>query len=363
MRGQPAELWASLRRTRGGAPHTAREPLMTQVSSTGFANDLSSETPNPSGPVLVALKPLDGGESALAMAQWLASRTDRQLHLLSIVEMLDVNAVAAGALPLPAAYYEHERAEAAARLSEQLAAGPPGGPPSRVDVLEGSASSSITRVGRERSAAFVVVGTGRHAVLGRFLHGERALEVVRGATGMVLVVPPAARPPLTHAMVAIDFSQASVRAARSALALLQPGGRLSLVHVKRAVRLSDESLGWWDGEYERRARQMLAHFADTLPAVEGVTVQSVFLRGDAVDTLLRFVNDEGVDLLVCGRRRHPLMERILVGSVSTALVRRAPCSVLVAPELATDTPMEAIAWLAPPLGEALPGSIAELAVL
>ena len=336
---------------------------MTQSSNTTFANPLPSELPDPSGPVLVALKPLEGGESALAMAQWLASRTDRELHLLSIVEMLDVNAVAAGALPLPAEYYDHERAEAAARLSEQLAAGPQEGSPSRVDVLEGSASSAITRVGRERSAAFIVVGTGRHAVLGRFLHGERALEVVRGATGMVLVVPPAAHIPPTHAMVAIDFSQASVRAARSALALLQPGGRLSLVHVKNAVKLSDESVGWWDAAYESRARQMLAHLIDTLPVVERVTVQSVFLRGDAVDTLLRYVNDEGVDLLVCGRRRHPLMERILVGSVSTALVRRAPCAVLVAPELATDVPMEEIAWLATALGEAPQFPSAELATV
>ncbi len=336
---------------------------MTQTSSTTFANAILPETVNSSGPVLVALKPLEGGESALAMAQWLASRTDRELHLLSVVELLDVNAVAAGALPLPAAYYEHERAEAAERLHEQLKAGPQAGLSCRVDVLEGSASSAIARVGRERGAAFVVVGTGRHAVLGRFLHGERALDVVRGATGMVVVVPPVARTPLTHAMVAIDFSQASLRAARSALALLQPGGRLSLVHVRSAVKPSDESIGWWDNAYERRARLMLAQFAEALPVVEGVTVQSVFLRGDAVDTLLSFVNHEGVDLLVCGRRRHPLMERILVGSVSTALVRRAPCSVLVAPELATDAPTEDIAWLATTPGEALPTPRAELAIM
>jgi len=61
-------------------------------------------------------------------------------------------------------------------------------------------------------------------------------------------------------------------------------------------------------------------------------VNTVILHGDAAGALLRYVEEQEVDLLACGRRRHSLMQRLLVGSVSTALIRGASCSLLVTPE-------------------------------
>jgi nucleotide-binding universal stress UspA family protein len=146
-------------------------------------------------------------------------------------------------------------------------------------------------------------------------------------------------------MVSVDFSQASMRAAVSAVGLLERGGRITLVHVKSAMRLNEDSVGWWNDAYELRSREMLARFADALPEPAGVTVDTALLHGETVDTLVNYAIVQGVDLIACGRRRHSLLERILVGSVSSALVRRAPCSVLVAPERPYDNELEDASWM------------------
>jgi nucleotide-binding universal stress UspA family protein len=318
---------------------------MTYTSTTANGTLFDAATLKQTGPVLVALKPLDGGESALAVAQWLADRTESELQILSVAEMADMAIADAVIPPLPPEYYQRERDDAAARLREQAAQGPHADATCRVDVVEGPASATIANTARDRGASVIVVGTGRHAVLGRFLYGERALEVVRSALGPVLVVPPAARPPFKHAMVSVDFSQASMRAAAAAVEMLERGGRITLVHVKSATRLNEDSVGWWNDAYELRSREMLARFADALPEPAGVTVETVLLHGDTVDTLVTYAIAHDVDLIACGRRRHSFLERILVGSVSSALIRRAPCSVLVTPERPYDNELEDASWM------------------
>jgi nucleotide-binding universal stress UspA family protein len=315
-------------------------------TSTAAGQPFSAETLKPTGPVLVALKPSEGGDAALAVAQWLAHNSDAELNVLSIADTIDdTRALAAGIPPLPQEYHLRERAEATLRRKAEAAAGPHGTASCRVDVIEGPTSTTIAHTARDRGARVIVVGTGRHAVLGRFFYGERALEVVRSAVGPVLAVPPTARVPFGHAMVAVDFSQASMRAAVTALDMLGPAGRLSLVHVKSALRLDERDAGWWNDAYELKSRDMLARFADALPEPPGVMVDTALLHGDPVSALRQFVDEHAVDLIACGRRRHSLVERILVGSVSTALVRRAAHSVLVAPERSYDKDMDDASWM------------------
>jgi nucleotide-binding universal stress UspA family protein len=304
-----------------------------------------AETLATDGPVLVAVKP-DGSDGAITVARWVAVRTGSQLHVLNVNDQTnDAVSLAAGIPPLGREYTLSECAELRRHLATQLPQDLQSPESCCVDVLDGPTSTTITNTARDRGARLIVVGTGRHSVLGHFLYGERALEVVRGAAGPVLVVPPTASPPFGHAVVAVDFSQASMRAAVAALDLLEPDGRLSLVHVKSAVRLDEQETGWWNDAYERRSREMLAQFADALPEPPGVRVDTALLHGDPVAVLLKFVEEHEVDLIACGRRRHSLVERILVGSVSTALVRRAAHAVLVAPERPYDSRLQDESWL------------------
>lgn len=61
-----------------------------------------------------------------------------------------------------------------------------------------------------------------------------------------------------------------------------------------------------------------------LSAVDGVCEE-----GAAVDEILGFLSAHPADLLVVGSRGLSAAQRLFLGSVSTALVNRAPCPVLV----------------------------------
>jgi nucleotide-binding universal stress UspA family protein len=179
------------------------------------------------------------------------------------------------------------------------------------------------------------VGTGHHGALGRLVYGERAVQISRLADRPVVVVPPPAKlRPITEAMVAVDFSPASQRAARFALDMLADGGQLTLVHVKSAVNLSEEGAGWWEEAYERRSADLFRRFSAALRPERGVRIVTRMLHGDVAAALLTCARDAGVGLIASGGRRHSFIERVLLGSVSTELIRRADCTVVVVPDRA-----------------------------
>ena len=127
----------------------------------------------------------------------------------------------------------------------------------------------------------IVVGTGQHGALGRLVYGERAVQIARLAERPVVVVPPsAAAGPVAAAIVAVDFSPASQRAARFAIEMLADGGRLTLVHVKSAVNLSEEGAGWWEEAYERRTVDLFRRLVASLRPERGITIATQMLHGE-----------------------------------------------------------------------------------
>ena len=289
-------------------------------------------------PVLVALKPYDGSDSALDIAQWLATEQERPLHAITVVEPHEMIAVAAG-VPVAAEYGQTGERDAIAELLQERVTRVRGHRAweDRVDVVDGPAAPTVTDVARERAAYAVVVGTGQHGALGRLVYGERAVQIARLADRPVIVVPPSAKAgPAAEAIVAVDFSPASLRAARFAIDLLADGGRLTLVHVKSAVNLSEEGAGWWEEAYERRTADLFRRLVAALRPERGITVTTQLLHGDVAATLLARARELGVGVIACGGRRHSFIERMLLGSVSTALIRGAACTVVVIPDLGQD---------------------------
>ena len=51
-------------------------------------------------------------------------------------------------------------------------------------------------------------------------------------------------------------------------------------------------------------------------------------RGDVVDTIVEYVRNEGIDLIIIGTHGAKGLEKILLGSVAERVVKRAPCSAL-----------------------------------
>ena len=289
-------------------------------------------------PVLVALKPYEGCDAALKLAQWIAADQDRPLHAITVVEPHEMVAMAAGMPALPERCQNEERTAIAELVEERLARAPGArGAAGRVDVVDGPAAPTVADVAQERAAHAIVVGTGQHGALGRLVYGERAVQIARLADRPVVVVPPSATPgPVSEAIVAVDFSPASQRAARFAIGMLADGGRLTLVHVKSAVNLSEEGAGWWEEAYERRTTELFRRLSTSLRLERGITVETQMLHGDVAATLLAYAHEHGAGLIACGGRRHSFVERMLLGSVSTELIRRAECTVVVMPDRGQD---------------------------
>jgi nucleotide-binding universal stress UspA family protein len=283
--------------------------------------------------ILAALKPNHANEAVLRTAEWLAEQEHRELHVVSVMETTPmISSFAAGAPAIPPFHNEEERQAIQRDLRAAYDRTNHAAPRFRVDVLDGSAAATIADIAREHEVRMVVVGKGTHGILSHLFYGEQVVEIIRRSRSPVLVVPMKPAVPIERAMVAFDFSMASIRAAVAAHEILGPGGRLTLVHVATPRRVTAKRSEFWLRSIERRTRETLGEFASALPSRAGVTVDIEKLHGDPTEVLPGYARTHGMQLLACGWHEHALLERLFVESSTVELIHRSDCAVLVTPE-------------------------------
>ena len=64
---------------------------------------------------------------------------------------------------------------------------------------------------------------------------------------------------------------------------------------------------------------------------EGIIAEPVVLGGRPASAIVQFAERVGADMIAAGSHGHGRLERFLLGSVSTGIVRNANCAVLVVP--------------------------------
>ncbi len=199
------------------------------------------------------------------------------------------------------------------------------------EVVMGKPARMISEIAAQRSAELIVVGRREHGLMDRLARAETSLQVMRLSSIPVLAVS-ADCDQIESIVVATDFSEASARAARAAVELLGGRGTLHLVHVEPPVEMLPEGFGLaGDGRFPGDIVQWFRRFIEGLKAPAGVFVQTTVLNGKPVPTLIEFSGRVGADMIAAGSHSQTRMERMLLGSVSTGLVRNAACPVLVAP--------------------------------
>jgi nucleotide-binding universal stress UspA family protein len=178
----------------------------------------------------------------------------------------------------------------------------------------------------------LIVGIGRHRPFDRILGGETALRVIQRAPCPVLVVHPSFEGPFHDVVIATDFSPASVAAARAAIPMLSPAATLHVVHAWEPSAATDPRHIAANEAYARALRESFRRFVDLLPVPDGVGVKTITREGQAVACVLDYAAAHHADLITAGRHGRSLLQRIMVGSHTTALVRAAERSLLVVPE-------------------------------
>ena len=126
-------------------------------------------------------------------------------------------------------------------------------------------------------------------------------------------------------LVGYDGSDASRRALVHAAELVGRGGEVDVINVIAAqpVSSSVDALG----DRERRRQRTLLHEARSLLRERDVRMGAVRAVGDPTTEIRAAAEDSGARVIVVGRGNG--MRRLIKGSVSTRLVRDAPCDVLV----------------------------------
>jgi nucleotide-binding universal stress UspA family protein len=301
-----------------------------------FAHDpvMHSEYSPPSadGPVLVACDGAPVSSEALFNAGRLATRAfGGPLQVLGVCEPTPGVAAGMDVLPVPADLDEARRASMAEDVRRAISISAAGDPAWPVDVQLGSPSRLLATEALRRHASVIVMGIGRHNPLDRLFGTETTLATLRESRVPVLAVGPNFPSHPMHAVVGLDFSAASVQAARLAARLVAPNGRLTLVHVRPRFEHPSDEWQAWDADYGRTLPPLFDQVRAQIDPPEGVIVETVTVRGDPASSLLSYAQQAQCALIAVGTQRHSFLERLVVGSVATRVLRTSRCGVLAVP--------------------------------
>lgn len=287
----------------------------------------------PTSPVIVATDGRDQSDAAMVVGRLLAG-DGAALRVVTVLKALPMVSPEA-AIPISADVQAARRAEQRRAVIEQ-ANRIWGEPAVDVELLEGEPASTIAKIAREWNATMIVSGIGRHQVMDRLFGDETALRLVRLSSVPVLTVATGLTSAPQRIVVAADFSETSLRAARLALELAAPRATVYLAHVGPRDKVLHD---WnsWGVSYKEDAGDALHKLREQLRVPTGITLQRVLLQGDPATELLAFATSVNADLIATGSHGYGFVARMLIGSVTTRILRCSTCSVLCVPHAAAMT--------------------------
>lgn len=198
-------------------------------------------------------------------------------------------------------------------------------------VNSGVPAHSIVQEAEAVAAEAIVMGLGRHRPMDRVFGTETALQVIRISHVPVMAVPESTVALPSSAALGVDFSVFSQRAAKAALSFLKAPWDAHLVHVLSGIEFLPTMSEEWLLDYQDELRQRLQDLGESLPAEGKSSYHVHVLEGEPAHQLLAFVEDRSVEMLVAGSHGLSFVGRLLMGSVSTRLIRGASVPVFVVP--------------------------------
>jgi nucleotide-binding universal stress UspA family protein len=204
-------------------------------------------------------------------------------------------------------------------------------------VAERSPAAALQQLALDTEAGLIVVGSSERSGLGKVLAGSVAEALLSGAPVPVAVAPggyaSATRPSVGVIGCAFDGSAEARHALRYAAQLAaRLGADIQIIGVHQHVSFGVSVSGTFGyrsaNDALREALQAkLDEARDQLDSGAGAT--TLLLEGPVAATLI--TQSAELDLLVAGSRGYGPVRRVLVGSVSRALVRDASCPIVVVP--------------------------------
>jgi nucleotide-binding universal stress UspA family protein len=202
-----------------------------------------------------------------------------------------------------------------------------------------SAAHGLHSLAERIDADLVVVGSARHGKAGQILAGNVGMALLHGSPCSIAIAPQgyADRAPsqIKELAVGFDGSPESAMALQDAFDLARASGaKVRLVTVAEPPPIVYGKSGGPDYSWHALKEDLKAVMRERLDAAlasapDDLQVEGSLLEGHA-ETALPDAAGEGA-LLVLGSRAYGPMRRVLLGSVSTPILRSAPCPVIVHP--------------------------------
>jgi nucleotide-binding universal stress UspA family protein len=134
-------------------------------------------------------------------------------------------------------------------------------------------------------------------------------------------------------LAAVDTSPGASRVVETAARLARRNWQHAQLHILHVFKtgLFDRPPpgGGHASELQMEARNYLDHHVRMARRQTTVPVAGQFVVGDPTDEIVRVADSLSADMIVMGTHDSAGLERLLLGSVAEAVVRRARCSVLV----------------------------------
>jgi nucleotide-binding universal stress UspA family protein len=191
----------------------------------------------------------------------------------------------------------------------------------RIIVEEGDPAEQLLAIAAREECDLIVSGIARDETLGRIFIGNTVNRLVRGSPVPVLIVRNRARAPYRTAVVATDFSEASMQALLATDTLL-PGAYLTLFHgydIPFAGYLDDADYRKILGNMEKDLGTKFMSDPRVSDALRGRT--SIIIDHGSIARLLgEYVEDQNVDLTVIGSHGRSALFDTFIGSTAKTLV-------------------------------------------
>lgn len=272
---------------------------------------------------------VDGSDESLAALEWAARAADVHEARLTVVASHATPATPAPGFGDAAREAQDEARHAADAARARLGGRRPGGRDLEVIVLPGTAAHVLSQ--RARTCDLVVVGRRGLDALDRVLLGSTSSALASSSTGAVAVVPAGAAtgdPYRIRVGVARDDEPDVLGAAFAEAAARDCA--LEVVHVTgsdpvtSALLSMDPVAASWHEAARTDLADQVARWSEKYPRV---ACALVIRRGSPAGALLEGLTPD--HLVVVGGRRHPSVVGRMLRSVPDAVLRAAPCPVLV----------------------------------
>ncbi|MDW5596788.1 universal stress protein [Conexibacter stalactiti] len=291
------------------------------------------------GRILIGFDGSSHGEDALALGRALAAAEGGDTEL--VVAIVYKAVIQKDSHGTESDYQGRLRYEAEQELERARAQAPELPAEAFRAVRASSAASGLHRLAEELEAEAIVVGTSHRGALGRVWAGSATEQVLHGAPVPVAVAPvdyakrEESERTLRRVGVAYDGSPESKHALGRAIALAQAAGA-QVVPISVVDLRTPTTIAYGYEKYVDAVRELVAlELREAGETVAGAAdVDLVEREGEPARELAEA--SKTVDLLVAGSRGYGPLKRVLLGSVSSRLVREAEGPLLLLPRSAVE---------------------------